>query len=67
MNGGNKTNFDHNKYYSFKLNRYTNIKDNDINLPPMEKSIDDIIPMVPCKYKMEFDGGWSQDATKFCP
>ena len=37
-----------NKYYSFKLHKYTNMQDNDLSKPALKKSKDVEIPMVPC-------------------
>ena len=56
-----------NKYYSFKLHKYTNMQDNDLNKPALKKSRDVEIPMVPCQSNSEFDGGFDESATMFCP
>ena len=49
VGGGKQTNFDQNKYYSFKLHKYTNIDNNDLSKPALAKSRDIAIAMVPCK------------------
>ena len=41
-------NFDQNKFYTFKLHKYTNVRDNNTTLPKYKKRLDEIIPMLPC-------------------
>ena len=68
MGTGNATNFDQNEYFSFKLHRYHNIRDNNISLPKLDKFVDQVIPMVPCNNeKHDNDNGWDHSATLFCP
>ena len=68
LNSGNATNFDRNPYFTFKLHRYHNIRNNDISLPKLEEFVDEIIPMVECNHKeYEYMNGWDINATIFCP
>ena len=67
VEGGNDKNFDQNRFYTFKLHRYTNIRDFNESLPRTPKSQDIEIPMIPCPRKNEFDGGWSMSSTFWCP
>ena len=56
----NKTNWDerYNSFYTFKLHRYTNIRDNDLSKNVTEENQDIEIPMVNCAKVMEDDHGW---------
>ena len=64
---GYSSNFEDNPYYTFKLHRYTNIRDFNESLPVTSKPQDIEIPLVPCNEKFENDGNWDLSATNFCP
>lgn len=64
--GRKETNFD-NKYYTFKLHRYTNIRDFNTSLEVTPKAQDVDIPLKLCKDVFEFDGNWDLSAPTFCP
>ena len=67
VGSGKDTNWDQNRYYSFRLHRYTNVRDFDESLPPTKKVQDIDIPLVPCKKNHENDNEWDYSSTMFCP
>ena len=67
VGSGNQTNFDNNKFYTFKLHRYTNIYKFDEWAIPTKDAQDIEIPLVPCKRNNMNDGNFDLSATMFCP
>ena len=47
IGSGKDANFNNNRFYSFKLHRYTNIRDFNESAP-LTKSQDIDIPLIPC-------------------
>ena len=60
-------NFDQNRFYSFKLHRYTNIRNFNVSEPTVEKTQDIEIPLIPCEKNQTFVNEWDFTATEFCP
>ena len=67
VGSGKHISWDLNRYFTFKLHRYTNVRDFNESLPATEKRQDIDIPMIPCPKNHENDNGWDFTAPLFCP
>ena len=67
IGSGRNANFDLNKYFTFKLHRYTNIQNFNESLPTTKQNQDILIPLTPCNKNHESDNGWDFKAPMYCP